>query len=128
MAALTVINTIPTGSAAARQELWISNAGVVMKYSSHAYSIDGIVKSSKKTKETLRALYCRNERTIGGAIVTKVVIRMCSLRRKATTAPSIASQRNRIDASSSDQTSGLRSRYRATTPANKMSTSMTDRK
>src|ERR1035437_5215740 len=92
MAALTVINTIPTGSAAARQELWISNAGVVMKYSSHAYSIDGIVKSSKKTKETLRALYCRNERTIGGAIVTKVVIRMCSLRRKATTASSIAAK------------------------------------
>ena len=33
-------------------------------------------------------------------------MRMCSPRRNATTAPSMASQRNRIEASSSDQTSG----------------------
>ena len=33
-------------------------------------------------------------------------MRMCSPRRNATTAPSIASQRNRMEASSSDQISG----------------------
>ena len=37
---------------------------------------------------------------------TSAVMRMCSPRRNATTAPSIASHRNRIEASSSDQISG----------------------
>ena len=37
---------------------------------------------------------------------TSAVIRMCALFSNATTAPSIASHMNRIDASSSDQTSG----------------------
>ena len=36
----------------------------------------------------------------------KAVMRMCSPRRNATTAPSMASHRNRIEASSSDQTRG----------------------
>ena len=40
------------------------------------------------------------------AAPTTAVSRMCSPRRSASTAPSMASQRNRIEASSSDQTSG----------------------
>ena len=46
-------------------------------------------------------------RRSGGANLTSVVIRMCSPRRSAITAPSIASQMNSICASSSDQISGL---------------------
>ena len=42
----------------------------------------------------------------GFALATTAVIRMCSARRNATAAPSIASHRNRIDASSSDQING----------------------
>ncbi len=41
-----------------------------------------------------------------GSAPTAAVIRICSSRRNAMTAPSIASHRNRIEASSSDQTSG----------------------
>ena len=40
------------------------------------------------------------------ALATIAVIRMCSARRNATAAPSMASHRNRIDPSSSDQISG----------------------
>ena len=40
------------------------------------------------------------------ALLTSAVMRMCSTRRSATTAPSIASHRNRIEASSSDQMNG----------------------
>ena len=42
----------------------------------------------------------------GSIIPTNAVMRMCSLRRKATTAPRLASQRNSSEASSSDHTSG----------------------
>ncbi|MEY9398894.1 hypothetical protein ABIF79_005269 [Bradyrhizobium japonicum] len=47
-------------------------------------------------------------------------MRMCSPRRSAITAPSIESQRNRIEASSSDQISGLWKTYRMMTPASMM--------
>ena len=50
----------------------------------------------------------RNARVDGLALATAAVMRMCSPRRNATPAPSIASHRNRIEASSSDQISGLR--------------------
>ena len=43
----------------------------------------------------------------GATPLTNAVMRMCSPRRSAITAPSIDSHRNRIDASSSDHTSGL---------------------
>ena len=49
----------------------------------------------------------KNARQRGEARATSVAMRMCSLRRNATTAPSIASHRNRIEASSSDQVNGL---------------------
>src|SRR5262245_39559869 len=54
--------------------------------------------------------------------MTKVVSRICSPRCSAITAPSIASQRNRIEANSSDQVSGRRI-SRLTTPANSTSVS-----
>src|SRR5439155_8471680 len=52
---------------------------------------------------------------------------MCSPRCNAITAPSIESQRNRIDASSSDQTSALCKTYRLVTPASKMPISSSTR-
>src|SRR4051794_12259618 len=52
---------------------------------------------------------------------------MCSPRCNAITAPSIESQRNRIDASSSDQISGLWRTYRLMTPASKMTISNSTR-
>ncbi|MCY1223063.1 hypothetical protein D9M72_351720 [compost metagenome] len=45
-------------------------------------------------------------RVEGVTFCSSAVMRMCSPRRSATTAPSIESQRKRIDASSSDHTSG----------------------
>ena len=48
----------------------------------------------------------RNARPRGSSLPTIAVMRMCSPRWNAMIDPSIASQRNRIDASSSDQTSG----------------------
>ena len=46
-------------------------------------------------------------RVAAGSMPTTAVIRMCSSRRNAITAPSMASHKNKIEASSSDQTSGL---------------------
>ena len=48
------------------------------------------------------------------------VIRMCSPCFRAITEPIMASHKNNIEASSSDQTSGELNKYRPTTPENKM--------
>src|SRR3954447_14227760 len=55
--------------------------------------------SSKKAKAAATATTSRNARARGCSIPTMAVMRMCSPRWKAMTAPSIASQRNRVDSS-----------------------------
>src|SRR5207245_10193536 len=58
---------------------------------------------------------------------TSAVVRMCEPRRSATAAPRLASQRNRIDASSSAQGIGLLKMKRMITPASSTRTSPTTR-
>ena len=55
----------------------------------------------------------------GASMPTAAVMRMCSSRRNAMTAPSIASHRNTMAASSSDQVNGRSKTYRAITPASR---------
>ncbi len=105
--ATSSISPVPIGNAAARHEFAISSAGVVMKASSCANSTAGPITSKRNASGAAIATTSRNARTPGDAMPTSAVMRMCSPRRNATTAPSIASHRNRMDASSSDQTSGV---------------------
>ncbi len=98
----------PTGRAAARHALFSSSAGVWTKVSSLANSKAGSSSSATKIRPATRATVSRKARRRGPLMATKAVMRMCSARRKATTAPSMASHRNRIEASSSDQTRGSR--------------------
>ena len=62
---------------------------------------------NRKASAAATATTSRKARTGGDSMPTTAVMRMCSARRNATTAPSIASHRNRIEASSSDQMIGL---------------------
>ncbi len=105
--ATMAISPMPTGMAAARQALLSSSAGVTMKCSSCAYSMAGARISARKASEAASAAVSSCARRAGPTLLTKAVMRMCSPRRSATTAPSMDSHRNRMDASSSDQTSGL---------------------
>ena len=117
------ISTTPTGSAAARQALEMSSAGVVMKRSSDAYSQAGHATIARKASAAYSAIASASRRRCGGSLDTIAVMRMCSPRRRATTAPSIASQMKSMEASSSDQISGWCSTKRATTPASSTATS-----
>ncbi|MDT4834424.1 hypothetical protein FQZ97_680600 [compost metagenome] len=105
--ATTDISPMPTGMAAARQALLSSSAGVMMKCSSCAYSTAGARISARKASDAAVAAVSSCARRAGLMLLTSAVMRMCSPRRKATTAPSMDSHRNRMEASSSDQTSGL---------------------
>ena len=98
----------PIGRAAARQALLSSRAGVWTKVSSLANSKAGSSSRATKIRPATRATVSRKARRRGPLMATKAVMRMCSARRKATTAPSMASHRNRIEASSSDQMMGSR--------------------
>jgi hypothetical protein len=98
---------MPTGSAAARHAFGISRAGVVMNCSSTANSDAGSSARIKKATLMANASASKKGRNAGSAMPTTAVMRMCSALRWATTAPSIASQRNSIDANSSDQKIGL---------------------
>ncbi len=60
----------------------------------------------KKVSAATIATTSSSARVAGDNSPTKAVIRICSLRRSATTDPSIASQRNSDEASSSDQMIG----------------------
>ena len=60
----------------------------------------------RKTSTVTVARISMKARSRGAASDTRKPSRMCSLRRNAMTAPSIASHRNRMEASSSDQVSG----------------------
>ncbi len=103
---MIAISANPTGSAAARKAFEISSAGVVITRSSAAYSNANGSTTTRNSKGAISASASSNARRDGPADVTKAVMRMWPPLRNATTAPSIASQMNRIDASSSDQTSG----------------------
>src|SRR5574337_283387 len=83
--------------------------------------------SSRNTTGAAMATVSRKARMPGEAISTNAVMRMCSPRRRATTAPSIASHRISMEASSSDHTRGACSRKRLTTPASKTMISATTR-
>ncbi|MNV97711.1 hypothetical protein D3C71_1928690 [compost metagenome] len=60
----------------------------------------------RNASEAVMASASSRPRVCGLTLLTSAVMRMCSPRRRATTAPSIDSQRKKIEASSSDQTSG----------------------
>ena len=62
--------------------------------------------ASTNTSTTMVARVSMKARSRGGARDTRKPSRMCSPRRSAMTAPSMASHRNRMEASSSDQVSG----------------------
>ena len=53
-------------------------------------------------------------------LLIHAVMRICSPRFKAMTEPIIASHKNKMEANSSDQTNGAFSKYRPTTPENKI--------
>ena len=97
---------MPTGNAAARHELDNSSPGIIMNCSSAAYSYAGTRMQPRKTMAASIAIVSSKVRMPGDALLTKVDIRMCSPRRNAMTAPSMASQMNIIWASSSDQING----------------------
>ena len=102
----TAINAMPIGSAAARHAFAISRAGVTMSASPRAYSNAGGKTSDRNSSGTTRAAVSAHTRPFVESPATSAVIRMCALFSNATTAPSIASHMNRIDASSSDHVSG----------------------
>jgi hypothetical protein len=62
--------------------------------------------STRKAIDAAMASASSMARAEGSPFADSAVMRMCSPRRSATTAPSIDSHRNRIEASSSDHTSG----------------------
>ena len=103
---LTPLARSPQVIAAARQALLISSAGVTMKFSSSAYSIACGMIMRRKAMEAVIAAASSSARICGETRETRPVMRICSPRRSATTAPSMESQRKRREASSSDQTSG----------------------
>ena len=87
--ATTSINAMPTGMAAARHPLLISSAGVTMKRSSAAYSTAGASTSAMNATDAAMAMTSSSARVAGAHPLTSAVMRMCSPRRSATTAPSI---------------------------------------
>ncbi len=123
----TSIRPIPTGKAAARHAFDISSAGVVMKRSSAAYSHAGQATIARNASDAQTQIASNSRRRSGACLDTSAAIRMCSPRRSAITAPSIASQMKSMDASSSDQTSGRWNTNRATTPASSTTMSASTR-
>ena len=103
----TPISAIPTGKAAARQKLDISSAGVVMAFSSIAYSHAGQATMARNARQAAMPTSSSSARRCGPALLTRAVMRICSPRRSAITEPSMASHKNRIEASSSDHSKGL---------------------
>ena len=104
---ISAINASPTGSAAARQAAEMSSAGVVTAASSIVCSMAGHRFSSRKASAATMATVSKKARSLGEAFATSAVMRMCSPRRKATTAPRLTSHRKSSEATSSDHTSGI---------------------
>ena len=87
-----------------------------MSISFPAHLSAGGMINTRNNRPAATAKASKKSRRLWGNRRTSAVIRICSPRRNAITAPSIASQRNRIEASSSDQVSGV-PRARAMMPA-----------
>lgn len=94
--------------AATLHELLISSAGVSITASSTAYSQAYGKITTRKASAAVVASKSKNARLAGAILLTRAVMRMCSPRLKAMAEPTIASHRNSIEASSSDQISGWR--------------------
>ncbi len=75
---------------------------------SSMYCTEGSISPSRQAAVTAAPIASAQARAAGRARLTNTVSRMCSPRRRATTAPSMASQRNIAEASSSDQVIGRR--------------------
>ena len=117
---VTSISATPTGRAAARTMFDHPKAGVSMNHSSSAYSMACGRSSSRKSAPAPIASVCIAAWVEGERFEISAVSRMCCPRCNAITAPSMASQRNRMEASSSDQMMGWWKTKRATTPARRM--------
>ena len=90
-----------------RKPLGRSSAGVRIAHSDLTYSSDGCSKKSKKLATTSNAKVCTKRPSRSGSISTNRFRRKCSLRSTASTAPSMATHKNAIDATSSIQITGF---------------------
>ena len=104
---MTTISRMPTGIATARQLMEMSSDMIADdRFVLHVVQA-GSSRAASKTSMADRASSSRRSRMCGAARLTRAVIRICSLRRSASTPPSIASHKNSSEAVSSDQISGL---------------------
>ena len=83
--------------------LWLAMLGAAVAFRRVEHMrMTAVVANAKPAMRAYLDLVATGRRALAGfALATTAVIRMCSTRRKATAAPSMASHRNRIDASSS---------------------------
>ena len=102
----SAIRTSPAGIAADLQLDDISSVGVITIASSLTCSIAAGSSMTMNASVTASVNGSANARSAAGSRLTTVFMRKCSLRRIASAAPSMPSQRKMVEASSSDQTSG----------------------
>jgi len=120
----TKSNAIPTKIDKISHELDMPSAGVAVSLSSStSFWLAGSISRQNSATTTDEA--ASNHGFAAPLRLTIAVRRMCSPRRAAMTAPSIASHRKRIVASSSVHTSELRNTQREKTPLVRMATSTT---
>jgi len=82
------------------------SAGVMIAHSSIAYSTAGFMSATRKVA-TMRQPRVSRKRCVGSGKSRRTMVRRrCSLRSSAMAAPSMASQRKQIDATSSIHTTG----------------------
>ena len=117
------ISAQPTGSADALIRPDQPSAGVSMKPSSCAYSAADGSKRIRNNAATPMARTSARARHAIDMRLASAVSRICWLQESAMTAPSIASHRNTMLASSSVQTIGRWNAKRETTPASRMTIS-----
>ena len=122
---IAIMNALPTGTAAARTVFGHDSAGVWTTHSSRAYSVIGPIRITSSRHGAAIPSASAQALARGLQRDTSAVVRMCVPRRSATAAPRLASQRNRIDASSSAQGIGLLKTKRMITPARSTRTSPT---
>jgi hypothetical protein len=102
----SIISAKPAGTAAARTESGQPSAGVSIKDWSCMYSNAGPISMARSRSGVRVASASAQSRPRGGKRMAMVVSRMCSPFHNASTAPSMASQRKTMEASSSLQVSG----------------------
>ncbi|MCY1536145.1 hypothetical protein D9M68_715880 [compost metagenome] len=104
--AVTSISTVPASTAPARQASLTSRVGVSTSTCSMRCSHAGCTSSNRNATTIHMPQASSHARRCGGSLLMKVVSCICALRCKAMMAPSIASHRNRMPASSSVHGSG----------------------